>query len=137
MADQVSAPAGTISPEDAKMLDVEYTRVRTTAIGKSLDSTENRSVWWRLADIKQFLAYAEQEAQKNGYTLDGIRIYLGTYPSDSSNTGTTLFMAPTGNKLSAPEKTLSTKTTASDDIPGASAFNKGHAGNPPTKSYEN
>ncbi|WP_231850219.1 hypothetical protein [Winogradskyella sp. PG-2] len=60
---------------------------------KSTTRGDNRSSWWSIEDIQNYINYAENQAGELGYTMDGLRIYLGSYPNSKGETGlTTLFL---------------------------------------------
>lgn len=63
------------------------------------DTVSTTSSWYRLNDLKQYIAYLEKISMEKGIELTGIRIYPASYPKDFSNkeyAGTqTLIFAPT------------------------------------------
>ena len=69
------------------------------------------------------------------YTLDGLRVYLGAYPSKGGETGlTTMFIVPTGVKDTSQGSMFSIKA-GSGDIPGGDGLNFGQEGDPPGANY--
>lgn len=136
------APEGVISIEQAKILDRTFTRTRYEAINQAIGMQDNRSSWWSLEDLKMYLNYAEQEADKKGYKLTGIRIYQGAYPKDWEDKDVagygTVFLSPTGYTINEQKSTIMNFNILGDDgdIP-IDPLNIGHAGDPPQASYPN
>ena len=77
-------------------------------------------------DIQNFIDHAEHESGELGYTMDGLRVYLGAYPSTKEETGlTTMFIVPTGPKSTSKASSLNLFLPPSDgDIP-APPLNEG------------
>jgi hypothetical protein len=135
----LSAPKGLITPEQAKVLDVAFDLkhriINDSLFKKSTDGGDNRSSWWSIADIQNYINHAENETGELGYTMDGLRLYLGSYPDTKGETGlTTMFFIPTGYKNTAQGSMLSTRG-ASRDIIDADGLNVGQNGNPPSANY--
>lgn len=135
-----SKPKGLISPAEAKTLDQAY-NPRYKLISDSIVTRpggDNRSTWYALEEVKTYLDYAEHQAKDLGYTMDGVRIYLGAYPKSNDGEGyTTLFMVPTGvqNKSEGNTLGLSFKKGDGRDIPGGDGLNHGSHGDPPAATY--
>jgi len=83
------------------------------------------------------LNYAENESKELGYTMDGVRVYLGAYPTEKEVGYTTMFLVPTGVKnISQGSSTLfNMLPPGSGDIPGGSPLNDGPGVNPPPANY--
>lgn len=87
-----SRPAQTISYEEMadlmnafeqgakKELD-KYTK----QISKGKDSISTVYNWYKLDDLKQYIAYIEKISKEKGIPVTGIRIYPSEYPSNYSN----------------------------------------------------
>lgn len=136
-----STPKGLIAPDQAKTLDRAYNqrhKLISDSIVKRKDG-DNRSSWYALDDLRNYLNYAEKEATELGYTMNGVRIYLGAYPDENGEAGyTTMFFIPTGksNKAAASMFNYSLMLgDDDDDIPGASGLNFGTMGHPPHANY--
>lgn len=136
----VKPPEGVISVKEAKLLDKTFTETRHNLISNSLGIQDNRSSWWSIEDIENYIAYAKSKASEEGLKVNGLRIYFAAYPKDFKNQEvagrSTLFIVPTGAK-SIQESSLSILNTSFDenddlDIP---PLNMGHAGNPPHRGY--
>ena len=135
----ISAPKGLISADQAKTLDQAY-NPRYKLISDSLvkrEGGDNRSSWYGLDEVKNYLTYAEKEAEQLGYTMDGVRIYLGAHPNQNGEAGyTTMFFVPTGkpNKAVAALFNFSIQQKGSD-IPGGGGLDHGNQGDPPGANY--
>ncbi|NNE33189.1 MAG: hypothetical protein HKN40_12555 [Winogradskyella sp.] len=132
-------PKGIISPEQAMVLDSTYNLkhriINDSLFKKSIDGGDNRSSWWSLEDIQNYINYAENQAGELGYTMDGLRVYLGSYPDEGGKTGlTTMFFIPTGKKNTSKGSIFSVQSK-SGDIPGGSGLNLGQNGHPPEVNY--
>ncbi len=137
----VKAPEGVISPKEAKVLNDTYTRTRAGILDSLLGRPDNRSSWWSVEDLRDYLKYAEQQAEEKGYELDGIRIYQGAYPEDYSDQKVagygTVFLVPTGIRTDQQKGSLFFNFQNSGDISEISPLDRGHPGNPPHASYPN
>jgi hypothetical protein len=131
-------PKGLIDSETAEAMSKAYNprqKVVSTLIGQD----DNVSSWYSLDDLNAYLAFAEIEAKEKGYTMNGIRLYLGVHPPITPDTKnlTTLFMVSTGtrNKSEGSIVDMSFLQGSGDDIPGGSGLDMGGDGNPPNKNY--
>ncbi len=139
-------PKGVITPAQAKTLNNKWTDTREHAMDSIISrisqgriKKDNRSSWWSLEDIENYLAYAENQADNLGYTLNGIRIYQGVYEGNAPNGKAdyaTLFWVPTGKKSKSEGSMLNFTLQGGDkDIPGGDPLNQGGTGNPPGSGY--
>ena len=135
----IQAPKGLITPEQAKTLDQAYNpryRLISDSIVKRKGG-DNRSSWYGLNEVRNYLNYAENEAKQLGYTMDGVRIYLGAHPDQNGEAGyTTMFFIPTGkqNKANASLFNFSMASNG-DDIPGGGGLDHGNQVDPPGANY--
>jgi len=121
-------PKGLISSNQAKTLNDAYTTRCELVSSKITNRPDNRSSWYSLEDLKTFLNLAETQAKELGYTMDGVRIYCGAYPTDKGQAGySTSFIVPTAANEN--------DGGSSNDIPGANGLNVGGHGNPPGANY--
>ncbi len=127
----MSNPKGLITPEQAKILNDAYTP-RCELVSKDITKRpDNRSVWYSLEEIENFLSYAKEQAKELGYEMDGIRIYCGAYPEEKGEAGySTSFIIPTSSNEIGKES-----NGQSHDIQQASGLNKGSQGDPPNANY--
>ncbi len=127
---EIIKPKGVKTPEQARELDQNYNQ-RHALISKDLGIEDNRSSWYSLEDVENYLIYAKNQADTLGYKLDGIRIYEGAH---SERGLTTMFLVPTGT----PNKSATTNNfmpPSSGDIPEGDVLNDGSNGNPPSANY--
>lgn len=127
----MSNPKGLISPEQAKALNDAYT-ARCELVSRDITKRpDNRSTWYSLEEIENFLTYAKAQAKELGYELNGIRIYCGAYPEDNGEAGySTSFIVPTSSNKNEEEG-----DGDSHDIQGANGLNFGQSGYPPSANY--
>lgn len=134
-----STPKGLITPDQAKTLDQSYNpryKLISDLIVKRRGG-DNRSSWYALDEVRNYLTYAEKEAEQLGYTMDGVRIYLGAHPDQNGEAGyTTMFFIPTGkpNKAKASMFNFSMQPKGID-IPGGGGLDHGGQGDPPGANY--
>ena len=143
--ENLTPPKGLITPQEAKALDTAY-NPRYQLISDSIVTRrggDNRSSWYSLGDMRAYLDYAENEADSLGFTMNGIRVYLGAYPDTNGIPGyTTMFFVPTGYLKSATNTSDGSLNAFSHfmqggkgDITGGSGFNEGGNGHPPGANY--
>jgi hypothetical protein len=128
----MSKPIGLITPKEAKRLNDAFTK-RCELISKEITKRpDNRSSWFSLEEIKAYLKYAENQAQEQGYEMNGIRIYCGAYPAVAGKEGySTSFIVPTAKIVNGVDASSSDKS----DIPDGDGLNGGQSGWPPSASY--
>lgn len=137
---QITPPKGLISPAEAKTLDqafnLKHRIINDSLFKTSTDGGDNRSSWFALSEVEAYLAYAKQQTSDLGFTMDGLRIYLGSYPDSKASTGlTTMFLVPTGTKNTSQGAFFSLPQGGSPDIDGGDALNKSSNGMPPSANY--
>ena len=130
-------PKGLINPAQASALDKAFDSRHQLISDSIVKRPDNRSSWYSLADIEDYIKYADSQATGLGYDMDGIRIYLGAHANSGGNVGyTTMFLVPTGVKsLSKGSSSLFNLTAVGGDIPGGDGLNDGDSGNPPAANY--
>lgn len=133
-------PDHAITKERAIELSNNYT-ARYESISQLINKEDNRSTWYSLEELKNYIAYVETEGKKQGYAVDGIRFYIGAYGVDDKNLEkqnfTTIFLAPTGNKIGSMTERSMSPNTNSQDIVTIDAYNFGEHGWPPHSVYPN
>jgi len=134
---KIKRPQNAIDSKLAKELEKEYVNTRYAVINKYLEikGGDTREFWFDLEELKNYIAYVEQEAKELGYSNLGIRIYNGAYPNDTAyhDPGySTVILIPTSTKSTSKGSFLPLNTTLINDnimeIPG---YNYGHGGKPP------
>lgn len=136
---EIPVPKGIIKPTEIKTLTEAY-NPRYQAINDSVfagvEGGDNRSSWYALEDLKNFLALAEQQASEMGYTMDGIRIYPGAHPQLKERPGySTFLLVPTGYENKSEGNMLSMQKGKSNDLQGGNGLNHGGEGDPPGANY--
>jgi hypothetical protein len=129
-------PKDTISVAEAKILSNNWEQNNPTEIDSIIDvegaKKQMRSVAWSLEDINDYLVYAEAKSDSLGYTMTGVRVYLGNYGNVNNpvkKNRNTMFIVPTGNKNTSKASSLSLfLPPAIQDIP-APPLNHGDGGN--------
>jgi hypothetical protein len=133
-------PKGIITPAQAKALDVNWTKERKRAVDSVAGRPDNRSSWWSLEDIQNYLAYTQNQADSLGYKMNGIRVYLGVYAANAPNRKanyTTMFIVPTGKKSISEANSVNINLQSPNgDIPGGDPLNDGSNGVPPGSGYQ-
>ncbi|MEY8848628.1 hypothetical protein AB9K26_07420 [Psychroserpens sp. XS_ASV72] len=132
-------PKGMITPAEATVLDKAYNE-RYQLISDSIVTRkggDNRSSWYALEDVQDFLQIAQSQAKDLGYTMNGVRIYLGAKPTDSQGAGyTTVFMMPTGYLNTSEGNMFNFMFQGGkNDIPGGNGLDNGEDGDPPGANY--
>ena len=131
-------PKGVIKPVQAKSLNANWTKTRKKAVDSAAGRPDNRSSWWSLQDMRDYLDYAENQSNELGYKMTGVRVYLGVYGGKAPNGKadyTTMFLVPTGRKSVSQSSMLNFSLSNNGDIPGGDALNDGDSGIPPDVSY--
>jgi len=138
--EEPTKPSGLISSKEAKVLDeaynVKHRIINDSLFKKSTDGGDNRSSWWSTEDIQNYINHAENQAGELGYTMDGLRVYLGSYPQVDGQEGlTTMFFVPTGTENTSKGNMSPIVFGSNEDIPGGDVLNNGGHGNPPGANY--
>jgi len=112
---------GKITAEQAKNLNDNWTNLRASANRSAAGQEDNRSSWYSLEDMQNFLNQIKNDNQD----VNGVRFYLGVNITKQDPSGlTTIFMVPTQN-LDGKNK----------DIKGATGMDMGNHGDPPGANY--
>ncbi len=94
----IPAPAESISIEKANLLQDQFIETRSGVLDSALGFQDARDFQFSLETLKEYIAYVEQEAAKQGKTGLGLRVHFAAYPSegDYPNPGySTVFFIPT------------------------------------------
>ena len=99
---EIIKPKGLITPAEAKVINDNWTKERANLLFDSIAGRpDNRSAWWSVEDIQNYINYAENQTGELGYEMDGLRVYFGVYPNaapDGRANYSTLFIVPTGKR---------------------------------------
>lgn len=133
-------PSGIITPKHAETLDQAFNS-RHELISDSIvkrPGGDNRSSWYSLTDINNYIKYADSQATSLGYKMDGLRVYLGAH-ADNPKMGvgyTTMFFIPTGVPARSEGSSIPfIFKRKGGDIPGGDGLNEGSNGYPPSANY--
>ncbi|WP_336128854.1 hypothetical protein [Mesoflavibacter sp. CH_XMU1422-2] len=114
-------PQGIISAQEAQTLNDNWTNLRAKANEAAVGQPDNRSSWYSLDDMQNFLDYIKE----NSDNVNGVRFYLGVEITKEDLKGmTTIFMVPTEEK-----------DGKNIDIEGAEGMDRGLRGDPPPANY--
>lgn len=117
----MSTPKGIITATEARELNDNWTNLRKKETDLAAGKPDNRSSWYSLQDMEDFIAVIKRE-NKN---VNGVRFYLGVETSKADPKGyTTIFMVPTENNGGK-----------NSDILNAKGMDMGDAGDPPSANY--
>lgn len=134
----VDAPRGVITEAEGIALDKAFNAKHRLISDSIMKRPDNRSSWFSLKDVRDYLIYAEAETAKAGYNMDGVRIYLGSYQDGQEGAGyTTMFFVPTGSKAVSEGGLFTATFQGGGDIPGGPGLNNGGNGDPPQGNYPN
>ncbi|AEH02133.1 hypothetical protein [Lacinutrix sp. 5H-3-7-4] len=88
-------PTGIITATEAQELNDNWTNLRASANRTAAGQDDNRSSWYSLEDMENFLQLIKDENP----TVNGVRFYLGVETTKQDPQGlTTIFMVPTEEK---------------------------------------
>ncbi|WP_100615397.1 hypothetical protein [Confluentibacter citreus] len=111
--EKIIKPKGVISIEQAQALSDNWTLYRKPAVDSAAKKQgreqDDRSTYWDLEDIENYLGYAKNYSDSLGYTMTGIRVYLGEYGENAGQTKknlTTMIIVPTGHKVKSQASSL-------------------------------
>lgn len=114
-------PKGIISAQEAQTLNDNWTNLRAKANEAAAGQPDNRSSWYSLDDMQNFLDYIKEKNDN----VNGVRFYLGVETTKEDPKGmTTIFMVPTEEK-----------DGKNIDIEGAEVMDRGLRGDPPPANY--
>lgn len=129
-------PKSVITIEQAKVLSDNWTIHRKPAVDSAAKKQgrqqDDRSTYWTLDDIENYLGYAKNYSDSLGYTMTGIRVYLGEYGENAGQTKknlTTMFIVPTGEKAKSQASSLNLFLPPTDNNIPVPPLNKGDGGN--------
>jgi hypothetical protein len=138
---ETPTPKGIVTPDEIKTLTEAYNPRYDTiseTIFRGVPGGDNRSSWYSLEDLRNFLTLAEKQAQDLKYNMDGVRVYLGANPALKNRPGyTTLLFVPTGNPMTSEGNMLNLAPQGGPgpDIPKGNGLDHGTQGDPPSANY--
>ena len=132
----ITPPKGVISIKDGIKLNDEWTKTRKAAMDRCIQhesggkiKEDNRSSWWSLEDLEDYILYARRLAKEEKFEVTGFRVYCGAH---SKSCYSTSFIVPTGKSL-CPEKNIA-DDDGDGDLP-IGPLNDGVEGDPPGIGY--
>ncbi|WP_456437572.1 hypothetical protein [Psychroserpens sp.] len=137
--DETPVPSGMIKSPKIKTLteayDPRYNAINDSVF-KGVEGGDNRSSWYSLEDLQNFITLAQKQAGELGYTMNGVRIYPAAHPPLEGQPGySTFLLVPTGYTNTSEGNMLSIQKGANGDIIGSNGLNNGDDGNPPGINY--
>ena len=135
-----------ITPTQAKELNENFVKIKGKALNKIVETEEGHSnekdaisSWFSLDDLKEYIAFVEAEGKAKNITVNGLRIYFGSYAvkdkKESKKGLSTVFIVPTKEKDSSLNKVTATSDVISSDIDDIDGMNFGGMGFPPSATY--
>ena len=123
----VKKPTGTITIIDAEALSANWEQNNSKEIDSTIELDDKskrkpmRSVMWDLENIEDYIAFAKKESDSVGYTMTGLRVYLGNYGKNGKpgkKNRNTMFIVPTGHESTSKASSLNVSFFAeTKDIP--------------------
>ena len=130
MAPEYDKPTGVITIIEAEALSANWAKNNKTEIDSTLDVEGSRksmrSVKWTLKDVEDYLHFAKSESDSVGYTMTGVRVYLGNYGEKNRNT---MFIVPTGYKNTSKASSVNLNFAVKDEDIPVDPLNDGSGGN--------
>ena len=127
---------GVISIEKAKILNDNWTKYRKAAVDSAARQQgreqDDRSAYWDLRTIENYIAYAKKSSDSLGYAMTGIRVYLGVYGENAGEDKknlTTMFIVPTGHEAKSQASSLSLSFQKNKNNLPVSPLNDSEGGN--------
>ncbi|MEE9349704.1 MAG: hypothetical protein V3U80_06625 [Flavobacteriaceae bacterium] len=118
----LAAPAKLITVKQADDLTKNF-NARYNAMSFTLGKNDNRSSWYSIAELEEYIAYIKSEGASKNLNVDGIRFYFGAY-GENDGSYSTMFLVPTV-----------ASETDSKDTKKIQPLNYGALGQPPSKTY--
>jgi len=132
-------PKGIIKPDKIKTLTEAYNsryEAINDSIFKGVKGGDNRSSWYSLEDIQNFITLAQKQAEELGYTMNGIRIYPGAHSQLNDRPGySTFLLVPTGYTNTSEGSMFTMQKGGNGDVNGGNGLNTGQEGDPPSANY--
>ena len=135
---KIIKPKGLVSPGQAKKLNDNWTKFREAAVDSAAKkqgrNKDNRSTWWSIEDIENYIKFAKNQTDSLQYNLTGIRVYLGVYGDNAGRTKknlSTMFLIPTvkKRKAEASMNSFNMILQKGDDCEECDGLNDGTGGN--------
>lgn len=117
-----------ITTKEAQVLCENFINTKSPELDKITGKEDANNIWFSIEDLENFLTTAREQLNAEGKSIDGVRVYLGSYPENYEEKNkanmTTVFMVATSEN----EEGLSI------DYQGV-VMNRGLSGEPPKKQF--
>ncbi|MEX2350102.1 MAG: hypothetical protein WD554_04430 [Flavobacteriaceae bacterium] len=90
----MSKPDKCIPVNDARTLQENWISTRQEAIDNAIGEEDNRSCFYTVAELKEYLDYVTEMSNEQEIANPGIRIYFAAY-NEELNKKATIFLTPT------------------------------------------
>lgn len=128
-----------ITPQEAKDLNQNFVNTRAKAIDVAIGKKDAISSWFSLDDLKAYISSVEAEGKAQGITVNGLRVYFGSYSKNdknpTKNNYSTVFFVPTQSKKNTSSEEGEVTAVQSSDIVTIDPMNDGGIGYPPSATY--
>ena len=135
-----------ITSKEAKELNQNFIKTKGKALDKIVEKEEGHShekdaisSWFSLDELKEYIAYVEEQGKVQGIDVNGLRVYFGSYAKNDKKATkkglSTVFFVPTEPKVGAQQKDGLTNIDGASDVEGIDGMNEGSLGFPPSAVY--
>lgn len=135
-----------ITSQEAKELNQNFVKTRSKKLNKIVEKEEGHphekdaiSSWFSLEEIKEYIAYVEEQGKEKGIDINGLRVYFGSYGANDKKAAkkglSTVFFVPTEARVGAQQKDGLTSVEGGSDVDGVDGLNGGGLGDPPSAEY--
>ena len=135
-----------ITSKEARELNQNFEKTRSKKLNKIVQKEEGHpnekdavSSWFSLDELKEYIAYVEEQGKEKEIDVNGLRIYFGSYSNKEKDTKiqglSTVFFVPTKAKVGAQQKDGITDDGDTTDITDIDGMNGGNMGRPPSATY--
>ncbi|WP_142785793.1 hypothetical protein [Changchengzhania lutea] len=128
-------PPGVITILEAEELSANWEKNNKTEIDSTIDvegpRKPMRSTMWTLKDVEDYLYYAKHQSDTIGFSMTGVRVYLGNYGENaerSKKNRNTMFIVPTGYKKISKGSVIPNLLNAKDEDIPVDPLNEGDGG---------
>jgi hypothetical protein len=131
-----------INFKEAQELNQNFIKTRSKALDKIVEIETGKpkqkdaiSSWFSLAELKEYIAYVEEQGKLKNVDVNGLRVYFGAYASFENDVSkkdlSTVFFVPTQAKIKSEEDGGGDNS----DITDIDGLNRGVLGFPPSATY--
>lgn len=135
-----------ITSKEARELNQNFEKTRSKKLNKIVKKEEGHkhekdaiSSWFSLDELKEYIAYVEEQGKEKGIDVNGLRVYFGSYAANDKKADrkglSTVFLVPTEPRVGAQQKDGLTSVEGSSDVESIDGMNDGGFGFPPSAVY--